>query len=106
MEKHIKVARAHRALSWLYGLMFLMFSWILLSSKGDIPVLGFVFFGIFFGGIFALHFFTARGAFAKKEWARQTSQGIALLMLLGFPVGTLIGIYLLSNSWGGWESRA
>jgi hypothetical protein len=28
---------------------------------------------------------------------------ISLLLLLGFPVGTLIGIYLLVNTWKPWS---
>lgn len=106
MEKHIKVARAHRAISWLYAVCTLMFLAIFLLPGKSVPPLAFVFVGLFFGGLFALHHFTAKGAFDKKPWARNTSRGIAVFMLLGFPIGTLIGIYLLVNSWNGWETES
>lgn len=106
MEKHIKVARAHRAISWLYAFCTLIFLAIFLVSGKSVPSLALVFIGLFFGGLFALHHFTAKGAFDKKPWARNTSRGIAVLMLFGFPVGTVIGTYLLVNSWNGWENES
>jgi fatty acid desaturase len=105
MEKHIKVARAHRAISWLYAVIILMFLGVSLFTQVP-PPSSFVFVGLFIGGLFAAHHFTAKGAFKKKTWARNASQVIAVLMLFGFPVGTFIGIYLLSNSWGGWEDES
>lgn len=106
MEKHIKVARAHRALSWLYGIITALFLAAIIMSGHDAEpsVIGFVL--VVFGGLFALHYFTGKGASERKPWARNASRGIALFMLFGFPLGTLIGIYLLTNSWGGWESEA
>lgn len=103
MEKHIKVARVHRALSWFYGLITLLLLTLLLTSGHEISPLGFGFILAIFGGIFALHHFTAQGARDTKPWARKTSIGIALFMLPGFPIGTLIGIYLLRNTRGDWE---
>jgi NADH:ubiquinone oxidoreductase subunit 6 (subunit J) len=105
MEKHIKVARVHRALSWLYGLVTVLFLGASLMS-GNTPPLAVLFFLIIFGGIFALHHFTAIGAREAKPWARKTSIGIALLMIIGFPLGTLIAIYLLINTTGGWSEES
>jgi fatty acid desaturase len=105
MENHIKVARAHRALSWLYAVNTILFLSIFLISGKNTPPLAFVFLGLFFGGLFFLHHFTAKGAFVKKPWARNASIGIAMLMLLGVPVGTLIGIYLIYNCKNGWEEN-
>jgi hypothetical protein len=105
MERHIKVARVHRALSWFYGLITLLLLVLLLTSGHESPPLGVVYILSLFGGIFALHHFTAKGARETKPWARKTSIGIALLMLLGFPLGTLIGVYLLRNTWGNWEKE-
>ena len=103
MDNNIKVARAHRALSWLYGLCVVLFSLVFfLPGKEHAPAASY-FILIFFGCLFALHHFTAKGARERKHWARNTSRGIAIFMLLGFPVGTLIGIYLLFNS-SGWDN--
>jgi hypothetical protein len=106
MEKHIKVARAHRALSWLYGIITFLILVVLLMPNQNTPPLAFVFFMVIFGGLFALHHFTAIGAREKKSWALSSSRGIALFMLIGFPIGTFIGIYLLANSRGGWGGES
>jgi hypothetical protein len=57
----------------------------------------------FFVGLFLLHYLTARGAKESKPWARTSSMVISVLLLFGFPLGTLVGIYLLSNTWRSWE---
>jgi hypothetical protein len=59
---------------------------------------------VLFGLFFSMHHFLAKGAKKKKGWARGGSAVIATLMLLGFPLGTVIGIYLLINN-GGWGSE-
>lgn len=104
MERHIKVARAHRALSWLYGLVavLIMISFYTASHE-KLDMAGVLLVLLIFGGLFSLHHFTSRGARAKKPWARTTSLVIAVLMLFGFPLGTLIGIYLLVNAWKPWD---
>jgi hypothetical protein len=62
----------------------------------------FVFPVIFFGFVVAAHLATAKGARQAKPWARTASIIISLFMLLGFPIGTLIGVYLLANTWKPW----
>jgi hypothetical protein len=102
MESHIKVARAHRALSWLYGFVAALCVFVVIASiqrGASTPVLAPLFVMlIIILGIATLHYVTAKGARDLKPWANTTSRVIAILMLFGFPVGTLIGIYLLSNS--------
>lgn len=102
MERHEKVARVHRALSWLYGLLLVVFMFLVFFSGYDSPPgrLYVVFFGI----VFVLHYFTARGAWQKKSGARTASQIIAFFMLFGFPIFTVIGIYLLMNAWSPWDA--
>ncbi len=56
--------------------------------------------------LFLAHHLTAKGARDKKPWARVSSIAISIFMLIGFPVGTLIGIYLLSNTWNEWDQDA
>jgi hypothetical protein len=69
----------------------------------ETPPAGFVGILVVMLGFFALHFFIARGAKARQPWARIVSLIIGLLMLFGFPVGTIIGIYLISASWSEWR---
>lgn len=104
MERHVKVARAHRAISWLYALITILFFLVLLLPQSSEPSPVFAVMLLFFGGLFTLHYFTANGAFGKKTWAKYSSRIIAILLLFGFPIGTLIGIYLLYNS-RGWSTE-
>jgi hypothetical protein len=105
MEKNVKSARAHRLLSWWYQLVTaIAFLVMLFSSRVQIvdKVIGLSFVLLFFGGLYFLHRLVAAGAMDRKEWARKTSIGMGIVMFLGFPIGTLIGIYLLVNS--SWET--
>jgi len=106
LDPNIKVARAHRALSWLYALLVGMLAYLAASlrSDSDIAVL-YLYLGLFVL-VFAAHHFTARGAREGKPWARISSTVLACLMLLGFPIGTIIGIYLLVNTWRPWDTPA
>ena len=99
MEKHIKVARAHRAVSWLAAFTFVTFYIILfMVNKEPIPIL-YYFYWAFIGGFSFLNHSIAMAAYNKKPWARNASRIVACFMLLGFPLGTVIGIYLLMNIW-------
>lgn len=103
MEPNIKVARAHRALSWLYGLLTVLMGYLVFSLRSETGVLVlYIYLGLF-ALVFAAHHFTARGAREGKSWARISSTVIACLMLLGFPVGTIIGVYLLVNTLRPWD---
>jgi hypothetical protein len=104
MEPNIKIARAHRALSWLYGAVVLLFVVILFvkpENQGESSVF-FISMSVIFGGLFLLHHFTAKGAREKKPWARISSCVIGVIMLPGFPMGTLIGVYLLIYANSAW----
>ena len=103
MEKRIKAARAHRALSWLCGLLAIGMPLEQLSRDTSPGVSGaslmpsLVMF-LFFFGLAILNHFTAKGARDLKPWPRTASRVIGFFMLLGIPFGTLVGIYLLVNN--------
>ena len=105
MERNIKVFRAHRALSWLYLLLLALFAFIAFSTPAllrDPPLLS-LFLVIL--AVFLAHHLTAKGARENKPWARVTSIMISLVLLIGFPLGTIIGIYLLANTWQPWSIK-
>lgn len=107
MERYEKVARVHRALAWFYSIFLVLFTLLGLLAlyRGNYSSLGGLVFGfIFFGGLFALHYFVARSAWQKKPGARTASRIIGFFMLFGFPIGTIIGIYLLMNAWSPWDT--
>lgn len=107
MDKKEKVFRVHRALGILYGVFAVAFTAIIFTSgttdrDGGLPL----FLLVFFGAISAIHIFTGRACRQGKQGGRQASIVIACLMLFGFPLGTLIGVYLLSNTWKQWDSES
>jgi hypothetical protein len=104
LDSQTKVFRAHRALAWCYAILGVgLFAVILLGAGGRFDV-GMLPILLAFGGIFAAHFFTARACKNGKPGGRVASIVIACVMLLGFPIGTLIGIYLLVNTWRPWAA--
>jgi len=58
---------------------------------------------IFFGAVASLHYAAYRGVERSKWWARSISVMLGTVLLLGFPIGTAIGVYLLYLSVGAWE---
>jgi hypothetical protein len=51
--------------------------------------------GVIYLGIGVLMLFVARGVRKLRPWARTTTTVLAIIGLLGFPVGTLINGYIL-----------
>ncbi|UHQ19730.1 hypothetical protein LVB87_00740 [Lysobacter sp. KIS68-7] len=105
VERNIKVYRAHRALSWLYLLCLSLFA-LMAAMSPKVSLVSLAFPLILFSVVFLAHHLTAKGAKQSKPWARTSSIVISVLLLFGFPVGTLIGIYLLSNTWSPWDNAS
>jgi hypothetical protein len=105
MERNMIVARIHRGLSWFYAILgiVLFVAIIALSQDREALVPAFCFLALC-GGFFWLHRYIAKGASAKKPWARIVSMIIAFFLLGGVPIGSLIGIFLLMNTWNRWDS--
>jgi hypothetical protein len=108
MEKHMKTYRAHRALAFLYAfcafILFAVIAGAIFTGKADgMPIVGVLMMFAFFAAIFCLHWFVGGAARQKKPWARVTSIIIGIIALLGFPLGTIIGIYLLVNAVPAWS---
>ena len=61
---------------------------------------------VVFGIAFAVHAIVAQGCRKRQSWARYASIVIALLMLVGVPIGTVFGLYLLRNTWHRWSPLA
>jgi drug/metabolite transporter (DMT)-like permease len=105
VERNIKVFRAHRALSWLYAMGIALIVFLGFSQPPSLKEPWWYFMLALFVGVFLAHHLTAKGARESKPWARTSSIVISVLLLFGFPLGTLIGIYLLSNTWHAWDGK-
>ena len=97
--KHLKAMGVHRALAILYGVI----AFCVLAAFASREPRSVANFGVPL--IFALpavaHGLIAFGAARANPLAQVLSVLAALLMLLGVPIGTIIGIYLLRNA--SWE---
>ena len=104
---NIKLARIHKVISYAYfffvgfGLLTVVTS--LTRGRADGYGFGLVcIFGI--GPIGLFHWFAAMGAKTGTRWGRNMSRGIGALFLFGFPLGTALGAYILSQTGSKWEA--
>jgi hypothetical protein len=104
MDSRTKIFRAHRALAWFYALLGVGVSAAVVLSPRDKMGMGMFLVPLIFVGIVLLHYFTAGACRDGKPGGRVASIVIACLMLLGFPIGTIIGVYLLANTWKPWAN--
>ncbi|WP_428740106.1 hypothetical protein, partial [Sulfurimonas sp.] len=51
-----------------------------------------------------LHF-TSKGLLKQKKWARIVTIILGVLMLFGFPVGTIVGVLLIYGTTKGWPEQ-
>ena len=94
----------HRALSWLYLLTLALFFVMAVIAPELLGQSAYLFLVALFCGLFFAHHLTAKGARESKPWARTSSMAISVLLFFGFPIGTVISIYLLANTWKQWDS--
>lgn len=52
------------------------------------------------------HFFGMLGARRGTRWGRMLSRMVGIIYLLGFPVWTIVGIYVLRRTGAAWQSAA
>ena len=105
VEPNEKTYRAHVALACLYGVVVLALVAISAASgKGDDTSPGAILALVMMVPT-VIHFMIARGAQRRAGWARICSMILGILMLPGFPIGTIVGIYLLVNAVQDWTPR-
>jgi Na+/phosphate symporter len=107
MEPHLKTAQAHRFLALAYIFLTVLGTaglWLLghiVESIEQSKVIAVVL-PLLVGSciLIALHLVVASGAKRKKPWARTMTNLVGIVMLFAFPVGTVVGTYLI---WTGVE---
>ena len=101
MDGNLRVAWTHWALSWLHSLggalIFLVFLQTLFSKAPVESPGGVLLLLVIVMGVVALHRSAGRAAERNRPWARSLSRTIAAFLLIGFPLGTAIGLYMLYN---------
>lgn len=105
-EGYFKTARAHLVLGCLslFVVLALLVSVVLPGSRNE-PDLGMLMWILFamVTLVCAGHFLVWWGAKQRKGWARILSIIYGVISLPGFPVSTVIGIYLIVVAWSPWK---
>ena len=117
MDNNIKAFRINLALAWfsaglaLFALFGLVVSAILFYFEDGLLQ---IFAGIVLSYLplpaiaitsclFTLfHCFVAQGAAKQKTWSLWACRFIGSVFLFLFPIGTIVGVYLLSTTWKNW----
>jgi hypothetical protein len=108
LQPYEKAARVIRLMGWL-GLLFT----VGIASAVLLPVIhtGQTLSPVMYGALALLAFvpvslfFVARGIFARQEWARWVGVTYGAVSLIGVPIGTVIGAYVLWQLSKGWPSE-
>jgi len=95
-------ANIHRAIAWIYGVIGVLFAGIAASVSGATAA-GVI--ALIIGAIVALHAALAAGARNRNDVAKVGSVIVGVLMLAGFPIGTIVGGYLIYNAVQDWPPR-
>src|ERR1700710_2125465 len=103
---NIGLGRVHKVLGYFYFGLGLSFGAVVLisarnHSRMPVPFEYLLCLGLLL--ISALHFYAYRGALEGRGWARYISRAIGILFLFGFPLGTILGVYMLSQSGSKWR---
>lgn len=98
LKSNEKVARVMKLLAWigLISTVLICASVVLpsLHQNSAIPTaMVFMTLLLFVFNIALL--LVARGVSQKKDWARRVGQLYGVIALFGFPIGTIIGVYIL-----------
>jgi p-aminobenzoyl-glutamate transporter AbgT len=103
MEPNIKAARVHRALFVLYAVFTVLMVFAAITLADQDGSSAFIGYGLLMAFLGMLHWFIAAGARASASWAKTASVVVGCLMLLGFPLGTIIGAYLIYYGAQAWD---
>lgn len=93
------VALIHKIVGWLYVILLVALTSAFSLKAGNASI-NKVFLLLPILGLAVTHFWTASALVAGKNWARSLSIFIAVLLLFGFPLGTMFGVILLMRLFG------
>lgn len=101
MGNHLRVARVHKVLSLIYlalGCIVLpMIAYLIYQDSVKVNrtvEVGFLIFVFLFA---YFHHCISKAAKELMPWAKVASVIIGIFLLSGFPIGTLVGVYLILN---------
>ena len=105
LDPHVRAARVMRLVGWISLVLgaAAIVAVFRPSFDANTPLPGvFWVIAVLMVGLPALMIVIAQGLFAQKPWARTAGIVYGVFALFGFPVGTIIGIYVLWQLRKGW----
>jgi hypothetical protein len=105
-KSRASAALIHRVVGWFYIVVFLAIVSAFLAIVGNSSIKDvYVFLPVLI--LPAIHFWVAGALVAGKPWGRALSIFFGILLLFGFPLGTILGVILLMQLFGPeWEAAA
>jgi hypothetical protein len=102
-------ADIHRTIAWIYGglglVILAVFAFASLGSSREHEWGAAAAVALFFGAVVALHAALAVGARNRSGIAKTGSVIVGVLMLFGFPIGTIVGGFLIYNGTQNWPPK-
>jgi hypothetical protein len=98
MESASNTQRAHLALFMFHLVLASVLVWGFGAGKAT-PWL------VILGLMGTSHIAIAIGSASQQEWARIGSLCWGCVLLIGFPIGTMVGIYLIANAKSDWSQE-
>lgn len=99
-----KLQRIHKLLFISYLAVWILASLAMFrSDPGNLQPI--IFFTAFFFLPILAHGFAMRGAAQGKSWSRVLSKIVGVVCLLGFPIWTIVGIYILKRTGREWQDE-
>lgn len=85
----------HRLIGWMYFLLLAISAFFLAMSNAD-RIREYLFL-LILALPAAIHLLAAEGLVRNKSWARPLSIVVGIILLVGFPIGTILGGIILSQ---------
>ena len=98
-------ASIHRVIAWIYGVLGTIITLVIVFAGGSGGLGVTLAIGGFFAAIVLLHSALAAGARNRNDVAKVGSVVVGVLMLFGFPIGTIVGGMLIYNGVQNWPPR-
>jgi len=106
--RNLGLLRLHRVFYLAYFGFFAILVLIglvaMLRQDGE-DAIGFIGVGLLLSPMGILHWFAAKGARLGKSYGRTASRVIAVFLFLGFPIGTIVAIFIFSRVGKQWHGE-
>ena len=100
MASHVKAAHAHRMIAGIYCVVMVLAAIFIYAAVSNNPAMVIAMIAAPLAILAAAHFVVAGSADACK--ARTASLVLGAVTMLVFPIGTVMGIYIVKYSLGEW----